>query len=85
MNWCEDSDFDPYLAALDEDYFQSYTGCKDPECEVHGKPPGNRLRSQRLPLLTLLTSDSRKPPIRDRPITFVIPFACLVNSLLTRH
>ena len=36
---CDAPDFDPYLAALDEDYFESYTGCKDPECEVHGDPP----------------------------------------------
>ena len=36
---CDAPDFDPYLAALDEDYFKSYTGCKDPECEVHGDPP----------------------------------------------
>ena len=39
MNECDDPDFDPYLAALDQDYFNSYTGCKDPECEVHGVPP----------------------------------------------
>ena len=39
MNECDDPDFDPYLAALDEDYFKSYTACKDSECEVHGDPP----------------------------------------------
>ena len=36
---CDAPDFDPYLAALDEDYFKSYTGCKDSECEVHGESP----------------------------------------------
>ena len=39
MSECDAPDFDPYLAALDEDYFKSYTGCKDPECEVHGESP----------------------------------------------
>ena len=39
MNECDDPDFDPYLAALDEDYVKSYTGCNDPECEVHGESP----------------------------------------------
>ena len=38
MNECEDPDFDPYRAAIDEEYFRSYTGCKNPECEVHGEP-----------------------------------------------
>ena len=36
---CEHPDFDPFLAAIDEEYFQSFTGCTDPECEVHGDPP----------------------------------------------
>lgn len=36
---CDDPDFDPYLAALDENYFKSYTACKEPDCEVHGGPP----------------------------------------------
>ena len=36
---CYDPDFDPYRAVRDEEYAQSYTGCKDPECEVHGDPP----------------------------------------------
>ncbi len=36
---CEHPDFDPFLAAVDEDYFQSFTDCTDPECEVHGDPP----------------------------------------------
>ena len=35
---CDDPDFDPYLAAVNEDYFKSYTACKDSECEVHGRP-----------------------------------------------
>ncbi|MCE2458581.1 MAG: hypothetical protein J4G14_12335 [Dehalococcoidia bacterium] len=35
----DDPDFDPYPAALNDDYFKSYTGCKDPECEVHGESP----------------------------------------------
>ena len=39
MNECDDADFDPYLAAIDEDYFKSYTACKGPECGVHGEPP----------------------------------------------
>ena len=39
MNECEDPDFDPSIAARDEEYFKSYTGCKDTECEVHGDPP----------------------------------------------
>ncbi len=33
---CEHPDFDPHLAAFDEDYFQSFTDCTDPECVVHG-------------------------------------------------
>ncbi len=37
MSICEAPDFDPYQAAIDEDYFNSYTGCKDPECEVHSE------------------------------------------------
>ena len=36
---CYDPDFDPYEATWNENYAQSYTGCKDPECEVHGDPP----------------------------------------------
>ena len=36
---CEHPDFDPCLAALDDDYFNSFTDCKDPDCEVHGNPP----------------------------------------------
>ena len=36
---CEHPDFDPFLAATDEDYFESFTDCTDPECEVHGDPP----------------------------------------------
>ena len=38
MSECEHPDFDPCLAAIDEDYFQSFTDCTDPECEVHGEP-----------------------------------------------
>ena len=38
MNECEAPDFDPYLAAIDEEYFRTYTGCKDPQCMVHGEP-----------------------------------------------
>ena len=36
---CEHPDFDPHLAAFDEDYFQSFTDCTDPECLVHGEDP----------------------------------------------
>ena len=36
---CYDDNFDPYEAAVNPDYAQSYTGCPDPECEVHGDPP----------------------------------------------
>ena len=36
---CNDDNFDPYEAARNPDYAQSYTNCKDPECEVHGDPP----------------------------------------------
>ena len=36
---CEHPDFDPFLAAIDEEYFQSFNDCTDPECEVHGDPP----------------------------------------------
>ena len=36
---CYDPDFDPYEATRNENYARSYTGCKDPECEVHGEPP----------------------------------------------
>ena len=39
MSECEHPDFDPCLAAIDEDYFQSFTDCTDPDCEVHGDPP----------------------------------------------
>lgn len=39
MGACEHPDFDPFLAAVDEDYSQSFTDCTDPECEVHGDPP----------------------------------------------
>ena len=35
---CVYPDFDPYLAAIDEEYFQSFTDCTGPECEVHGDP-----------------------------------------------
>ena len=34
---CEHPDFDPFFAAIDEEYFQSFTDCTDPECEVHGE------------------------------------------------
>ncbi len=36
---CYDDNFDPYEAARNPDYAQSYTNCPDPECEVHGDPP----------------------------------------------
>ena len=36
---CYDPDFDPYEATRNENYAQSYTGCKDPDCGVHGNPP----------------------------------------------
>jgi len=39
MGACEHPDFDPFLAAVNEDYSQSFTDCTDPECEVHGDPP----------------------------------------------
>ena len=39
MSECEHPDFNPCLAAIDEEYFQSFTDCTDPECEVHGDPP----------------------------------------------
>ena len=39
MGVCEHPDFDPFLAAIDEGYFQSFTDCTDPECEVHADPP----------------------------------------------
>ena len=39
MGACEHPDFDPFLAAIDEGYFQSFTDCADPECEVHADPP----------------------------------------------
>ena len=34
---CEHPDFDPHLAAFDDDYFQSFTDCTDPKCLVHGE------------------------------------------------
>ena len=36
---CYDDNFDPYEAAMNPVYAESYTGCPDPECEVHGNPP----------------------------------------------
>ncbi len=39
MSECGHPDFDAYTATIDEEYFQSFTACKDPECEVHGSPP----------------------------------------------
>ena len=36
---CYDDNFDPYEAAQNSVYAESYTGCPDPECEVHGNPP----------------------------------------------
>ncbi len=36
---CYDDNFDPYEAAQNPVYAQSYTGCPDPECEIHGNPP----------------------------------------------
>ena len=36
---CYDDNFDPYEAAANPAYAESYTGCPDPECEVHGNPP----------------------------------------------
>ena len=36
---CYDPEFDPYEATRNPDYAESYTGCPDPECEVHGDPP----------------------------------------------
>ena len=35
---CYDPDFDPYEATWNENYARSYTGCKVPDCEVHGNP-----------------------------------------------
>ncbi len=39
MEECQHPDFDAYTATIDEEYFKSFTACKDPECEVHGDPP----------------------------------------------
>ena len=39
MEECQHPDFDPYVATIDEEYFQSFTACQDPECEVHGSQP----------------------------------------------
>ena len=35
---CDDPEFDPYEATRNEHYAQSYTGCPNPKCEVHGEP-----------------------------------------------
>ena len=36
---CYDDNFDPYEAAQNPIYAESYKDCSDPECEVHGNPP----------------------------------------------
>ena len=36
---CYDDNFDPYEAAMNPVYAESYKDCPDPECEVHGNPP----------------------------------------------
>ena len=36
---CYDDNFDPYEAAQNLVYAESYKDCSDPECEVHGNPP----------------------------------------------
>ena len=36
---CDDDNFDPYEAAQNSVYAESYKDCPDPECEVHGNPP----------------------------------------------
>ena len=36
---CYDGNFDPYEAAENPVYAESYKDCPDPECEVHGNPP----------------------------------------------
>ena len=36
---CYDDNFDPYEAAQNPVYAESYNDCPDPECEVHGNPP----------------------------------------------
>ena len=36
---CYDDNFDPYEAAQNPVYADSYKDCPDPECEVHGNPP----------------------------------------------
>ena len=41
MEECQHPDFDPYVATIDEEYFKSFTACHDPDCEVHGSPPGD--------------------------------------------
>ena len=35
---CIDPNFDPMLAASDDDYFWSYDGCEDIRCPYHGDP-----------------------------------------------
>ena len=35
---CIDPNFDPMLAASDDDYFWSYDGCEDISCPYHGDP-----------------------------------------------
>ena len=35
---CYDDNFDPYEAAQNPVYAESYKDCPDPECEVHGNP-----------------------------------------------
>ena len=36
---CYDDNFDPYEAAMNPVYAESYKDCPDAECEVHGNPP----------------------------------------------
>ena len=36
---CYDDNFDPYEAAANPNYADSYTACLASECEVHGNPP----------------------------------------------
>ncbi len=36
---CYDDNFDPYEAAANPAYAESYKDCPDRECEVHGNPP----------------------------------------------
>ena len=63
---CIDPNFDPMLAASDDDYFTTYDGCEDISCPFHGDPDDpdfNPTATPTIPTSTPTTTTTDHPPL----------------------